>query len=295
MASSSSVTTQPYDHGDVSSLRVEKQLVCSVHFHLYGYTSCSVPPEIENHFENIRLSFKGSHRCRRIKVHCGFLNNSRGISTTTTCLTMTDFSGEHQGRGLAHRGRRWSGIWRLVLLKNLGAGISSPSLDTNTTRAFTKRRRKRYARPLIDKHMEIYKREGMQPWSKAKLPVLSGKSAPILPTFLGAKFDISRCSRGSSDHPRAHSTHELVCCLWFNEVNRFTPRDQLSFGYVVHRLNGSFPLFMFPNCEYNALFVLHKHTREHSSKVEWVKTLDELKDESIAFETRAGLGLLGDR
>ncbi|XP_002980574.2 uncharacterized protein LOC9656562 isoform X1 [Selaginella moellendorffii] len=228
------------------------------------------------------------------------------------------------------KGGRWSGIWRLVLLKNLP--YDEPRRNGKVPKLLTHRifpaakysiwidgkmelvvdpililerylwrgghkfaiarhkhhksiyeeadankRRKRYARPLIDKHMEIYKREGMQPWSKAKLPVLSDvpEGAVII---------------------REHTPlTNLFCCLWFNEVNRFTPRDQLSFGYVVHRLNGSFPLFMFPNCEYNALFVLHKHTREHSSKVEWVKTLDELKDENIAFETRAGLGLLGDR
>ena len=70
----------------------------------------------------------------------------------------------------------------------------------------------------------------------------------------------------------------LFSCLWFNEVHRFTPRDQLSFGYVLHRLNYTFRFFMFPNCEYNALVVLHKHVREHSSKLEWAKQMDELPD-----------------
>lgn len=75
----------------------------------------------------------------------------------------------------------------------------------------------------------------------------------------------------------------LFSCLWFNEVHLFTPRDQLSFGYVVYRLGGLFKFFMFPNCEYNSIFTLHNHTREHSSKVEWVKSLDEFKDLSLSI------------
>lgn len=92
---------------------------------------------------------------------------------------------------------------------------------------------------------------------------------------------------------REHTAlNDLFSCLWFNEVNLFTPRDQLSFGYVVYRLKGIFKFFMFPNCEYNSLFVLHPHTREHSSKVEWVKSLDEFKgNNSDLKESRGGLGL----
>lgn len=84
----------------------------------------------------------------------------------------------------------------------------------------------------------------------------------------------------------------LFSCLWFNEVDFFTPRDQLSFGYVVYRLGSAFKFFMFPNCEFNSLFVLNKHTREHSSRVEWAKTLDEIKQRQTEMkETRGGLGL----
>ncbi|KAI5061025.1 hypothetical protein GOP47_0023530 [Adiantum capillus-veneris] len=135
------------------------------------------------------------------------------------------------------------------------------------------KRRKRYARPLIDKQVEIYQLEGMQPWSPEKLPVPSDvpEGAIII---------------------RWHTPMtNLFSCLWFNEVNRFTPRDQLSFGYVVYRLNGSFPFFMFPNCEYNSLFFLHKHTREHSSVIEWVKSLDELEANKTMVESRGGIGL----
>ncbi|KAH7299035.1 hypothetical protein KP509_25G070300 [Ceratopteris richardii] len=135
------------------------------------------------------------------------------------------------------------------------------------------KRRKRYARPLIDKQMEIYRLEGMKPW-RAK------KHGPPSDVPEGAVII------------RQHTPlTNLFSCLWFNEVNRFTPRDQLSFGYTVYRLNGSFPFFMFPNCEYNSLFLLHKHTREHSSVIEWVKSLDELEVNRTMVESRGGIGL----
>lgn len=36
---------------------------------------------------------------------------------------------------------------------------------------------------------------------------------------------------------RAHTPmSNLFSCLWFNEVERFTPRDQLSFAYTYQKL-----------------------------------------------------------
>ncbi|KAK9287067.1 hypothetical protein L1049_015476 [Liquidambar formosana] len=135
------------------------------------------------------------------------------------------------------------------------------------------KRRKRYARPLIDLHMKIYCFEGMELWSPKKKTISDVPEGAII--------------------IREHTAlNNLFSCLWFNEVNLFTPRDQLSFGYVVYRLGGLFDFFMFPNCEYNSLFVLHPHTREHSSVVEWVKSLDEFKKNSTGLkESRGGLGL----
>ncbi|CAK9153950.1 unnamed protein product [Ilex paraguariensis] len=135
------------------------------------------------------------------------------------------------------------------------------------------KRRKRYARPLIDLHMKIYRYEGMEPWSPMKKTVSDVPEGAII--------------------IREHTAlNNLFSCLWSNEVHLFTPRDQLSFGYVVYRLGGLFKFFMFPNCEYNSLFVLHPHTREHSSKVEWVKSLDEFNKKNNGLkESRGGLGL----
>ncbi|CAL9759081.1 unnamed protein product [Musa acuminata subsp. burmannicoides] len=134
------------------------------------------------------------------------------------------------------------------------------------------KRRKRYARPLIDLHMKIYRYEGMELWSPKKRTISDVPEGAVI--------------------IREHTTMtNLFSCLWFNEVNLFTPRDQLSFGYVVYRLE-EFKFFMFPNCEYNSLFILHRHTREHSSVVEWVKSLDEFKGNKTGLkESRGGLGL----
>lgn len=134
------------------------------------------------------------------------------------------------------------------------------------------KRRKRYARPLIDLHMKIYRYEGMEPWSPLKSTLSDVPEGAVI--------------------IREHTAmNNLFSCLWFNEVHLFTPRDQLSFGYVVYRLKDQFKFHMFPNCEYNSLFVLHPHTREHSSKVEWVKNLSEFKQNSALKESKGGFGL----
>ncbi|KAL1812261.1 hypothetical protein ACET3Z_022326 [Daucus carota] len=135
------------------------------------------------------------------------------------------------------------------------------------------KRRKRYARPLIDLQMKIYRYEGMEPWNPGKSSVSDVPEGAII--------------------LREHTAlNNLFSCLWFNEVNLFTPRDQLSFGYVVYRLKGLFKFFMFPNCEYNSIFILHPHNREHSSPIEWVKSIKELKGSNNTLnESRGGLGL----
>lgn len=48
--------------------------------------------------------------------------------------------------------------------------------------ADSNKRRKRYARPLIDLHMKIYRYEGLEPWSEHK-KTLSGKINNYIKTF----------------------------------------------------------------------------------------------------------------
>ena len=166
------------------------------------------------------------------------------------------------------------------------------------------KRRKRYARPLVDLQMKIYRYEGLEPWSIKKSTVSGNlhKQNNVLINVSLLIIIILRpfsCFALHTDVPegaviiREHTAmNNLFSCLWFNEVHLLTPRDQLSFGYVVDRLKGAFKVFMFQNCEYNSLFELHPHIREHSSKIEWVKSLKELKGKGESMkESRGGFGL----
>ncbi|KAI3733623.1 hypothetical protein L6452_13070 [Arctium lappa] len=64
---------------------------------------------------------------------------------------------------------------------------------------------------------------------------------------------------------RAHTPmSNLFSCLWFNEVDRFTSRDQLSFGYTFLKLMRTNPdkplvLHMFKDCERRAVTKLFHH------------------------------------
>jgi len=56
----------------------------------------------------------------------------------------------------------------------------------------------------------------------------------------------------------------LFSCLWFNEVERFTPRDQLSFAYTYQKLrrmnpDKPFNLHMFKDCERRKIAKLFRH------------------------------------
>ncbi|KAF9603556.1 hypothetical protein IFM89_037055 [Coptis chinensis] len=72
---------------------------------------------------------------------------------------------------------------------------------------------------------------------------------------------------------RAHTPmSNLFSCLWFNEVNRFTPRDQLSFAYThlkLRRMNPGKPfhLNMFKDCERRAIAKLFHHRPEDKRNI----------------------------
>lgn len=69
---------------------------------------------------------------------------------------------------------------------------------------------------------------------------------------------------------RAHTPmSNLFSCLWFNEVERFTPRDQLSFAYTyqkLRRMNPSKPFYfsMFKDCERRKIAKLFRHRSEET-------------------------------
>ncbi|XP_073268594.1 probable hexosyltransferase MUCI70 [Populus alba] len=72
----------------------------------------------------------------------------------------------------------------------------------------------KYGNSSIDYHIEFYKKEGLSPYSKAKLPITS--DVPDGCVIIREYIPITN----------------LFSCLWFNEVDRFTARDQLSFSTV---------------------------------------------------------------
>lgn len=61
----------------------------------------------------------------------------------------------------------------------------------------------------------------------------------------------------------------LFMCLWFNEVVRFTSRDQLSFPYIFWRLNGPMGFNMFPVCTRKDLVNNMGHIRKAKPLITW--------------------------
>ncbi|KAK9943449.1 hypothetical protein M0R45_009056 [Rubus argutus] len=72
---------------------------------------------------------------------------------------------------------------------------------------------------------------------------------------------------------RAHTPmSNLFSCLWFNEVERFTPRDQLSFAYTYQKLRRMNPgkpfrLNMFKDCERRTIAKLFRHRSDERSSI----------------------------
>ncbi|KAF5735397.1 hypothetical protein HS088_TW15G00899 [Tripterygium wilfordii] len=72
---------------------------------------------------------------------------------------------------------------------------------------------------------------------------------------------------------RAHTPmSNLFSCLWFNEVERFTPRDQLSFAFTyqkLRRMNPDKPFYlnMFKDCERRAIAKLFRHRSEEKRTI----------------------------
>ncbi|KAK6149917.1 hypothetical protein DH2020_017442 [Rehmannia glutinosa] len=75
----------------------------------------------------------------------------------------------------------------------------------------------KYENASIDFQIEFYKKEGLTPYSVAKLPITS--DVPEGCVIVREHIPISN----------------LFTCLWFNEVDRFTSRDQISFSTGYHR------------------------------------------------------------
>ncbi|KAH9650680.1 putative tRNA (met) cytidine acetyltransferase [Citrus sinensis] len=91
----------------------------------------------------------------------------------------------------------------------------------------------KYDNASIDYQVEFYKNEGLTPYSEAKLPITS--DVPEGCVIIREHIPITN----------------LFSCLWFNEVDRFTARDQLSFSTVRDKIMAkvNWTVNMFLDCE----------------------------------------------
>lgn len=103
----------------------------------------------------------------------------------------------------------------------------------------------KYDNASIDNQIEFYKREGLTHYSSAKLPITS--DVPEGCVIIREHILITN----------------LFTCLWFNEVDRFTSRDQLSFSTVRDKIRSrvNWTADMFLDCERRD-FVVQAYHRE---------------------------------
>ncbi|XVF70202.1 hypothetical protein PTKIN_Ptkin11bG0142100 [Pterospermum kingtungense] len=103
----------------------------------------------------------------------------------------------------------------------------------------------KYDNSSIDEQVDFYKKEGLTPYSEAKLPITS--DVPEGCVLIKEHIPITN----------------LFTCLWFNEVDRFTSRDQLSFAIVRDKIMAKvdWSINMFLDCE-RRNFVIQAYHRE---------------------------------
>ncbi|WJX14226.1 hypothetical protein P8452_04521 [Trifolium repens] len=106
----------------------------------------------------------------------------------------------------------------------------------------------KYNHTVIDQQFAFYRADGLQRFNASDPNKLLPSNVPE------GSFII-----------RAHTPmSNLFNCLWFNEVERFTPRDQLSFAYTYQKLrrmnpDKPFHLNMFKDCERRHMAKLFHH------------------------------------
>ncbi|KAK7362281.1 hypothetical protein VNO77_04391 [Canavalia gladiata] len=110
------------------------------------------------------------------------------------------------------------------------------------------KRLNKYNHTAIDEQFNFYQSDGLPKFDPSNL------NNP-LPSYVPEGSLIIRAHTPMSN---------LFSCLWFNEVDRFTSRDQLSFAYTylkLRRMNPerSLQLYMFKDCERRSLVKLFRH------------------------------------
>lgn len=114
----------------------------------------------------------------------------------------------------------------------------------------------KYNHTVIDQQFAFYQADGLKKFNASDPNKLLSSNVPE------GSFIV-----------RAHTPmSNLFSCLWFNEVNRFTPRDQLSFAYTYHKLRRMNPtkpfhLNMFKDCERRVIAKLYRHRSEEKRNI----------------------------
>ncbi|KAK4782328.1 hypothetical protein SAY86_016430 [Trapa natans] len=103
----------------------------------------------------------------------------------------------------------------------------------------------KYDNSSIDFQIDFYRKEGLTPYSEAKLLITS--DVPEGCVIIREHIPITN----------------LFTCLWFNEVDRFTSRDQLSFSTVRDKIAAKveWTVSMFLDCE-RRNFVIQAYHRD---------------------------------
>ncbi|CAN0910718.1 Probable hexosyltransferase MUCI70 [Linum grandiflorum] len=103
----------------------------------------------------------------------------------------------------------------------------------------------KYDNASIDFQIDFYRKEGLTPYTPDKYPIIS--DVPEGCVIIREHVPISN----------------LFTCLWFNEVDRFTSRDQISFSTVRDKIRAktNWTVNMFLDCE-RRNFVVQKYHRE---------------------------------
>lgn len=115
------------------------------------------------------------------------------------------------------------------------------------------KRLNKYNHTVIDEQFAYYQDDGLTKFNESDPNM-------ILPSYVPEGSFIVRAHTPFSN---------LFSCLWFNEVDHFTPRDQLSFAYTylkLRRMNPekNFRLNMFKDCERRFMAKLFHHRSEET-------------------------------
>ncbi|KAK6154343.1 hypothetical protein DH2020_008591 [Rehmannia glutinosa] len=116
----------------------------------------------------------------------------------------------------------------------------------------------KYNNISIDYQIEFYKKEGLTPYTTAKLPITS--DVPEGCVIIREHIAITN----------------LFSCLWFNKVDRFTSRDQLSFSTVRDKVAAqvNWSINMFLDCERRNFVIqaYHRDLLEQRAHMAFVRT-----------------------